>query len=127
MNKRPLNEREKAFIDAIFSNEAQGNATKAKILAGYAETYPTRYLVERLQDEILEETRKYLAQVAPKAAFSIYDVLTNPSDIGTKEKLNAAKNLLDRVGIVKTEKIEINNGGVIILPPKDAVSDEDDE
>lgn len=127
MNKRPLNERERAFIDALFSEEARGNATKAKVLAGYAETYPTRQLVERLQDEILEETKRYLAQVAPKAAFSLGNVLDDPSAIGTKEVLSASREILDRIGVVKTEKIEVNTGGVIILPPKDSSNQEDDE
>ena len=42
-------------------------------------------------------------------------------ELGIKEKLNAAKDLLDRAGIVKTEKVEIQaSNGIMILPAKDA-------
>jgi len=39
----------------------------------------------------------------------------------------AAKELLDRVGLVKTEKMEVKtSGGVMLMPPK-ANTEEDDE
>ena len=43
----------------------------------------------------------------------------------TKDCLNAAKDLLDRVGLVKTEKVQVETtNGLMILPPK-AVEQED--
>ena len=40
-------------------------------------------------------------------------------DLGTREKLNAAKELLDRTGIVKTEKMQVEtSGGIMLLPAK---------
>jgi hypothetical protein len=47
--------------------------------------------------------------------------LIDPTELGIKEKLNAAKDLLDRAGVVKTEKMEIQaSNGIMILPAKDA-------
>jgi hypothetical protein len=46
--------------------------------------------------------------------------IDDPTQLGIKEKLNAAKDLLDRAGLIKTEKIEVSGGGgVMLLPAKD--------
>ena len=46
-------------------------------------------------------------------------VMTNPTDLGNKEKMAAAKDFLDRAGFVKTEKVEVKaENPVFILPPK---------
>ena len=50
-------------------------------------------------------------------------VLENPTDLGNKEKMAAAKDFLDRAGFVKTEKVEVRSESpLFILPPK---ADED--
>ena len=37
-----------------------------------------------------------------------------------KEKMNAAKDLLDRAGLVKTDKVQVEStGGVVVLPAKE--------
>ena len=47
------------------------------------------------------------------------DVMQNPTDLGNKEKMSAAKDLLDRAGFVKTDKVEIKaESPLFILPPK---------
>lgn len=126
MSKKELNEREKAFLEALFSDEAKGNATVAKVMAGYAPTYPTSQLVARLENEIIEATKKYFSQNAPKAAIRLVGVLDNPAEIGVKEALAAAKDLLDRAGLAKTEKLELKSeSGIFILPKKDDEEVED--
>ena len=58
---------------------------------------------------------------APKAAFSMANVLDDPTELGIKEKMVAAKDLLDRTGHAKTEKMEVTSStGLFILPPKDS-------
>ena len=48
------------------------------------------------------------------------NVLNNPTDLGNKEKMAAAKDLLDRAGFVKTEKVEVKSESpLFILPPKE--------
>jgi hypothetical protein len=46
--------------------------------------------------------------------------MVDPTELGLREKLSAAKDLLDRVGLVKTEKVQVEaSNGLMILPPKD--------
>ena len=61
-----------------------------------------------------------LAMNAPKEAFGIVDVLNDPSSIGDRNAIPAAREVLDRSGLVKKEQIEVNNtsGGIFVLPPK---------
>ena len=61
-----------------------------------------------------------MALNAPKAAFGITDVLDDPSAMGAKNAIAAAKEVLDRTGLVKKEKVEVETkrGGMFILPPK---------
>jgi len=47
-------------------------------------------------------------------------VMQNPTDLGNKEKMSAAKDFLDRAGFVKTDKVEVKTDSpLFILPPKD--------
>ena len=40
--------------------------------------------------------------------------------------MSAAKELLDRVGLVKTEKMQVEaSGGVMLMPPKAVIVEED--
>jgi len=128
LEKRELNEREKLFIEYLFSEETNGSAFKAKVLAGYSEGYPTSALVARLENEIIDATKKFIAQNAPKAAIKLVGILDNPVAIGNKELLATSKDLLDRAGLAKTEKVELKGtGGVFILPAKEATEEEDDD
>ena len=62
-----------------------------------------------------------MASNAPKAAMAVVSGVVNPTDLGTREKLNAAKELLDRTGIVKTEKMQVeSSGGIMLLPAKES-------
>jgi hypothetical protein len=94
-------------------------------MAGYADSVSSRAIVNGLKDEILDATRLHLALHAPQAAMSVIDGINDPTELGIKEKLNAAKDILDRIGIVKTEKVQVEaSGGVMLLPPKKADGDE---
>ena len=65
-------------------------------------------------------TKKFIATRGPQAAWSMVNVLNNPTDLGNKEKMAAAKDLLDRAGFVKTEKVEVKSESpLFILPPKE--------
>ena len=45
--------------------------------------------------------------------------LYDPTELGIRDKMTAAKELLDRAGLVKTEKMQVEStGGVMLLPPK---------
>lgn len=72
-----------------------------------------------------------LAMNAPRATFSMIDVLHDPAAMGARNAVAAAREILDRSGLVKKEQIELKGpeGGIFILPPKQAepVYNEQDE
>tara|TARA_R110000822_G_scaffold217655_1_gene352205 strand:- start:878 stop:1261 length:384 start_codon:yes stop_codon:yes gene_type:complete len=124
-SKRQLTEKQQKFLDVLFE-EARGSLTEAKVLAGYSPTQYTGAIVQSLKDEILERTNLYLAQSAPRAAMAMVGALSDPTELGIKEKMQAAKEVMDRVGIIKSEKIHVeSSGGVMILPPKRAEDDDE--
>jgi hypothetical protein len=115
---KQLTEQQQTFLDALFG-EAKGNPVLAKKIAGYSDNKATSVIMNSLKDEILERTKLYLATHAPKAAMSVVDGMNDPTELGFKEKLSAAKDLLDRVGIIKTEKVMVEAApGIVVLPPK---------
>ena len=122
---RQLTGKQQVFLDVLF-DEAGGNMATAKKLAGYSDTSSTTEIVKGLKEEILEATQMYMARNAPKAAMAMTGALYDPTELGIRDKMVAAKELLDRVGLVKTEKMQVEaSGGVMLMPPK-AVVEEDD-
>ena len=116
---RNLTEKQRKFLDVLFE-EAQGSPAKAIKLAGYAQGISSTSVLNALQDEVAELTKKFLATRGPQAAWSMMEILNNPTDLGNKEKMAAAKDLLDRAGFVKTEKVEVKaESPLFILPPKE--------
>jgi len=57
---------------------------------------------------------------APKAALGVVGVLDDPTALGAKNAVSAAKEVLDRAGVVKKEQVEVTapKGAMFILPPK---------
>ena len=121
--KRNLTESQEKFLNALFG-EARGNPKKAGELAGYSEhSYPK--VLRNLKQEIVSRAENYLATHSAKAATKMVDML---DEDGTTPHANirmeAAKQILDRIGIAKKEKVDINvkaMHGLFILPSKDAI------
>jgi len=102
---RQLTERQQKFLDVLFDG-AGGDVAQAKVLAGYSETSSTTDIIKSLKEEI-------------KAAVAMVSGVDDPTQLGIRDKLSASKELLDRVGLIKTEKVQVEaSGGVMILPPK---------
>ena len=56
---------------------------------------------------------------------SLVSGMVDPTELGLRDKLSAAKDLLDRVGLVKTEKVQVETtNGLMILPPKEKDTEE---
>ena len=122
---RELNEKQQKFLEVLFE-EAGGDVVAAKKLAGYSENTPTTAIVRGLKEEILEATQMYMARNAPKAAIAMTGALYDPTELRIRDKMSAAKELLDRVGLVKTEKMQVEaSGGVMLMPPKAPVEDDE--
>jgi len=122
---RQYTENQVKFLDVLF-DEAGGDVATAKKLAGYADGTSTTVVVKSLKEEILEATQQYMARNAPKAAVAMASALIDPTELGLRDKMSAAKELLDRTGLIKTEKIQVEaSGGVMLMPPKKQSDDDD--
>ena len=79
-------------------------------------------VIAALKDEIIDLATNVLANSAPEAAFKLVEIMnTNRPIAQIGNKLQAAQAILDRVGVVKKERLDITHsagGGVFILPAK---------
>ena len=52
--------------------------------------------------------------------------INDPTELGMREKMTAAKELLDRTGLVKTEKMQVEStGGVMLMPVKNVQAEDE--
>ena len=117
--KRELTDKQEAFLTHLV--ETQGDAREAAKLAGYSSHY--HHVVKTLKSEILELTQEVLANSAPKAAFKLVEIMESKKPIiQANNKLAAAQTLLDRVGVGKVDRVDVNHnvnsGGIFLMPDK---------
>ena len=121
---RALTEKQKKLLEVLF-DEAGGDIVTAKKLAGYSDATSSTEVINSLKEEILDATSTYMARNAPKAAMAMVGALYDPTELGIRDKMLAAKELLDRTGLVKTEKMQVEaRGGVMLMPPKQTEEDD---
>ena len=122
---RQLTAKQQVFLNTLF-DEAGGSVILAKKIAGYSDSTSTSEIVKGLKEEILEATQLYMARNAPQAAVAMAGALMDPTELGIRDKMSPAKELLDRTGLVKTEKMQVEaSGGVMLMPPKAVVEDDE--
>jgi len=52
------------------------------------------------------------------------NALIDPTELGIRDKMTAAKDLLDRAGLIKTEKVNVeSSGGLFVLPAKEGTNE----
>lgn len=117
--KRKLTENQQRFLDVLFE-EAEGNLKVARDLAGYGPTTPVTQIVDSLQDEIYELTKKFISRSGTKAAWAVSDLIDRPTTPGAREKLAAAKDLLDRGGFKPADKVELETDSPLFILPEKA-------
>ena len=93
MNKT-YTDKQTAFLEALLG-EARGDIRTAMTIAGYAKTTKTAEVVSSFKEEITEQASMMLAMNAPKAAFGIVDVLNDPSSLGARNAISAAREVFD--------------------------------
>jgi len=120
---RNLTEKQQKFLDVLFE-EAGGNLVAAKKLAGYADGVSSKQVAESLAEEIADLTKKFISSSATKAAYSMFEIMNSPTDLGNKEKMAAAKDVLDRSGFIKTEKVEVSAANPLFILPQKADENE---
>ena len=121
--ERSLTNTQEKFLDVLFG-EARGNPKKAGESAGYSEhSYPK--VVRNLKQEIISRAENYLATHSAKAATKMVDMLDEDGTTPHASiRMEAAKQILDRIGIVRKDQIDINMKslhGIFILPAKDNI------
>jgi len=116
---RKLSEKQQSFLDNLL--HTKGDPKKAAELAGYAEgSYPQ--VMKTLREEMIDLASHILAQSAPKAAIKLVHVMDSDEPIPQANiRLQAAQTILDRIGLGKADRINVNHttdGGIFILPAK---------
>jgi hypothetical protein len=117
--KKELTTKQQAFLDNLM--ETGGDPKKAAELAGYAPN--THWQVTHaLKNEILDLATNIMARSAPKAAMKLVQVMESNEPVPQANiRLQAAQTILDRVGLGKNERVDVNHnvqGGLFILPAK---------
>ena len=115
---RQLTEKQQKFLDALVVHN--GNPKVAAEVAGYSGNY--YQVLKALKDEVINLAEDVLVQQAPKAAFKVVEIMESKRPIvQANNKLAAAQTLLDRVGIAKTDTLNVNHqasNGIFIMPDK---------
>ena len=118
---RKLTEKQQSFLDYLI--ETGGNPKEAAELAGYSGNH--YQIIQTLREEIVDLASDVLARSAPQAAFKLIEVMNSDKSMPQiNTKLQAAQTILDRVGVSKRERLDVNhnvNGGIFILPEKQPI------
>lgn len=119
--KKELTEMQQAFLNKVV--ETGGDLKVAAELAGYQGNH--YQVINSVKNELVDLAQDLLAHNAPKAALKMVEVLSSDRPVPQANvKLQAAQQILDRVGLSKTEKLSVDHtvqGGIFILPTKEAV------
>jgi len=120
--KKNLTEKQEAFLNNLI--ETGGDFKKSAELAGYAGNH--YQILKSLKHEVVDLASDVLAREAPTAAFKLIQIMKSDKPVPqANNKLQAAQTILDRAGVVKTDKLDINHsvsGGIFILPEKQTVN-----
>jgi hypothetical protein len=115
-NDRNYTDKQLKFLEAFSKHQDIRKAAKE---SNYQNGFT---VVESLKEEIITISENFLAYNASKAVDTIVSALDADGVPHLTQRLDAAKTLLDRIGIVKKDKLEIEanvHGGIFVLPAKD--------
>ena len=119
--KRKLTEKQENFLNNLI--ETKGNLKLSAELAGYSGNH--YQVIQSLKQEIVDLASDVLAREAPSAAFKLVEVLQSDKALPQANvQLQAAQTILDRVGLGKKERLDVNHnvsGGIFILPEKQTI------
>ena len=119
--KRNLTEKQESFLNNLI--ETGGDFKKSAELAGYSGNH--YQILKSLKNEVVDIASDVLAREAPTAAFKLIEIMKSDKPVPqANNKLAAAQTILDRAGVVKTDKLDVNHnvsGGIFILPEKHTI------
>ena len=120
--QRKLTEKQQDFLNNLI--ETKGNLKLSAELAGYAGNH--YQVIKSLRQEIVDLASNVLAREAPSAAFKLVEVMQSDTAMPQANvKLQAAQTILDRVGLGKLDRMEVNHnvgGGIFVLPEKETIN-----
>tara|TARA_B100001250_G_scaffold414145_1_gene450904 strand:- start:4043 stop:4471 length:429 start_codon:yes stop_codon:yes gene_type:complete len=120
-DNRKLTEKQQSFLDNLVTT--QGDFKKAAELAGYSGNH--YQVLKSLREEVVDLASDVLARSAPQAAFKLIEIMSSERPVPqATNKLSAAQTILDRVGVAKTDRVQVDHnvkGGIFILPEKQTI------
>ena len=121
-SERKLTDKQQSFLNNLI--ETKGDLKLSAELAGYSGNH--YQVLKSLKEEVVDLAQNVLAREAPKAAFKLVEVMTSEDSIPQANvKVQAAQTILDRVGLGKHDRVDVNhnvNGGIFILPEKETIN-----
>ncbi len=121
-SQRKLTDKQQSFLNNLI--ETKGDLKLSAELAGYSGNH--YQVLQSLKEEVVDLAQNVLAREAPKAAFKLVEVMTSEDSIPQANvKVQAAQTILDRVGLGKHDRVDVNhnvNGGIFILPEKETIN-----
>lgn len=119
---RTLTEKQQSFLSNLI--ETKGDLKLSAELAGYSGNH--YQIIQSLRHEIVDLASDVLAREAPAAAFKLIEMMKSSNAVPQANvKLQAAQTILDRVGVTKKEKLDINHkvtNSIFILPEKRTIN-----
>lgn len=126
-NRKQLTEKQQTFLQKFIDNECM-DAKGCAIAAGYSPAGALQ-VVRSMKDEILELAEMMMVEDAPRAVMTLRKIMSSDENIPqANNKLTAAMTMLDRTGLGKKEKIDVNHqvsGGIFILPSKGTIPEKE--
>jgi hypothetical protein len=119
-----LTDLQRSFYDAFFSEECGMNKYKAREMSLYSNKTMMHHILRgKLSEAMIENAYNMLASEAPQSVLKLTDIrdekLAGPS---ASNALAACREILDRAGVVKNERMEIKQeirNAIVLLPAKD--------
>ena len=126
-HKDGLSEKDRYFLDILFDS-CKGKVRVAMDQAGFPKDMPTSSVTKRLGKLIQERAKDHLVSNTGQAVINLVDVLSDPTLPGSKNIIAAAKEILDRGGVVKEETVNVvQEQNMFLLPPKNSEGSEEEE
>ena len=132
-NYESLTEQERIFIDALYDPEINPfhDPDIAKKVAGYDSNVSCVSIMRKVKEQVKDDTHNYFVSRSPYAAKLIHDIASSKINVPGQDKLlNAAVQILDRAGIVKKEKQQLEvkaSDGIVIIPAINTGRQDSDE
>jgi len=119
-----MTDKQQKLLDALFTDEVKGDLRKAMDVAGYSKATPVSVATAPIRDKIADKVKEFLASEAAVEASWVMRSALNPKTpedlLGLRERISAAKDLMDRAGLGAAQRVEVDaKNPLFILPAKD--------